>query len=179
MMRYKFLIPFIIFALLIIFFWQGLHRGDPRKLNSVLIGKSIPEFNSQNLLADTSISKQDFLGHLTLLNVWASWCLSCHNEHVVLMDMASTNKIAIYGLNYKDDLMQAKTWLRKYGNPYQKIIADNQGKLAIDFGVYGTPETFLIDEKGIIQYKFIGPLTAEVWQKEIMPLILKLSQNAA
>lgn len=173
----RFILPLAVFLIIVSFLWQGLKKGDPRQLPSALIGRSVPAFNYPDLNAPTSITQASFLGKPSLLNVWATWCVSCQAEHSVLMDIAATNKVRIYGLNYKDDIDKAQQLLKQYGNPYQGVIADTQGKLAIDFGVYGTPETFVIDAKGVIRYKHVGPLSWQVWQQEIEPEIEGLAQS--
>ncbi len=170
----KYLLPFIIFVVIISFFWQGLNK-DPHKVPSVLIGKPVPGFKYASLEhADKSITNQVFLGHVSLLNVWATWCISCRAEHPVLMDIAQSNRVVLYGLNYKDDRNAAIDWLAKFGNPYRDIIFDHKGELAINFGVYGSPETFVIDRNGVIRYKYIGPISPTAWEEEILPVIEKL-----
>lgn len=169
----RYILPLIIFLIIIGFFWQGLKKGDPHKIPSVLIGQAVPEFQANS----GSINQNIFRGHVSLLNVWATWCVSCREEHAVLMEIAKTHTVNVYGLNYKDDSTAAKKLLKTYGNPYQAVINDEKGKLAINFGVYGTPETFLIDAKGIIRYKYIGALTMQVWQNEMLPLVKSLERQ--
>jgi cytochrome c biogenesis protein CcmG, thiol:disulfide interchange protein DsbE len=165
---------FLVFSGLMFFLWRGLQR-DPHQLPSALINKPVPEFAYPDLLKpEQKITNKIFLGHVSLLNVWATWCITCHAEHPVLMDMALSNEVKLYGLNYKDDLSAAIDWLRQYGNPYSAIIFDNKGTLAIDFGVYGTPETFVIDAKGIIRDKYIGAISPEVWRDKIEPEVKAL-----
>ena len=142
----RLLLPLLVFVILVVFLWRGLYR-DPHTIPSPLINKSLPSFN---LL-------QDFKGHVTLLNVFASWCLSCHTEHPILMDIAHSGEVVVYGLDYKDSHLAEENWLKKYGNPYQKIVDDPDGTLAINLGVYGTPETFIIDRAGIIRDKYYRP----------------------
>jgi cytochrome c biogenesis protein CcmG/thiol:disulfide interchange protein DsbE len=169
----RYLLPLIIFLIVAVFLWQGL-RKDPHQLPSALIGKPVPQFSYPNLLTPSRhITQQKFLGQVSLLNIWGSWCQTCYAEHPVLLEIARSNNIAIYGLNYKDNRIAALQWLEKYGNPYKDIIFDAQGTLAMELGVYGTPETFLIDPKGIIRYKHVGALDATVWEQEIKPLIQK------
>ncbi len=164
----------VLFIVLMIFLWRGLHR-DPHQLPSALIGKPVPQFSYTSLLQPKHfVSNKIFLGHVSLLNVWATWCITCHAEHPVLMDIALSKEVKVYGLNYKDDFSAATDWINKYGNPYTDIIFDNKGTLAIDFGVYGTPETFIIDPKGIIRDKYIGAISPEVWKDKIEPEVLKL-----
>ena len=151
------LMPLIIFAVLVIFLAVGLTL-NPREVPSPLIGKPAPEFELPLLLQEGSFSNKDLIGHVTLLNVWASWCFACRQEHEVVKHL-SREGVRIIGLNYKDDASDAKQWLAKLGNPYQAIAADRDGRIAIDWGVYGAPETFLIDQQGIIRHKVIGPLS--------------------
>lgn len=170
----RYLIPLILFAVIVLFFWRGLHT-DPHIVPSVLIGKQVPNFNYPSLSnSSQSINEKQFLGHISLLNVWATWCITCHAEHPILMDIAQTSGISIYGLDYKDQRQAALTWLKKYGNPYKDVIYDDKGTLAINLGVYGTPETFVIDSKGIIRYKYIGAISPDVWQDTLLPEIKKL-----
>ena len=151
------LMPLIIFAVLVIFLAVGLTL-NPREVPSPLIGKPAPEFELPLLLQDGSFSNKDLIGHVTLVNVWASWCFACRQEHEVVKHL-SREGVRIIGLNYKDEASDAKQWLAKLGNPYQAIAADRDGRIAIDWGVYGAPETFLIDQQGIIRHKVIGPLS--------------------
>lgn len=172
----RYYLPLVIFLLLALFLWRGL-KLDPHKLPSTLLNKPAPEFqliDIQNI--GRFFSKQQLLGKVSLVNVWATWCTACQQEHAVLLDIANTQRVAIYGLDYKDDMQTAKKWLSQYGNPYQAVGFDGTGQVAIDWGVYGTPETFLVDQQGVIQYKHIGALTHEVWEKEFLPLIDKLQQ---
>ena len=151
------LMPLIVFSILVIFLAVGLTL-NPRLVPSPLIGKPAPEFELPLLLREGSFSNKDLIGHVTLVNVWASWCFACRQEHEVVKRL-SRKGVRIIGLNYKDDAADAKQWLAKLGNPYQAIAADRDGRIAIDWGVYGAPETFLIDQQGIIRHKVIGPLS--------------------
>ncbi|MGB6975951.1 MAG: DsbE family thiol:disulfide interchange protein [Gammaproteobacteria bacterium] len=170
----RLLIPLLIFIIVVLFLWRGLHQ-DPRALPSTLIGKSVPDFALPRLNhPDQQLTQQVFVGHVSLLNVWATWCASCQAEHPVLMDIAHSNTVTLYGLNYKDQQANAQHWLQQYGNPYQAVAYDPQGQLGLDLGVYGTPETFLIDKKGVIRYRFIGPLDATAWQNDFLPRVQKL-----
>ncbi len=170
-------IPLILFFLVLAFLWKGLSQ-DPHKIPSPLIGKALPTFTDPSLAdSNITISNQQFLGHVTLLNVWASWCMTCRAEHSVLMDIAQSKQVIIFGLNYKDQRDNALRWLDRAGNPYLANIYDPQGKLALNLGVYGTPETFLVDEHGIIRYKYIGEISSDVWQDELLPRIKRLETN--
>lgn len=171
------LIPLIVFFVLAGFFVVGLDR-NPREIPSPLIGKPAPAFTLPDLNApEKNVASQDFLGQVWLLNVWASWCVSCRAEHPLLVEFAKTNEVPIVGLNYKDKPADGKAWLRQYGDPYTVSIMDGDGRVGIDYGVYGAPETFLIDKQGIIRYKQIGPITEEALNKTILPMIKELKQS--
>lgn len=170
----RFLLPLGIFIGLLVFLGVGL-RLNPREIPSPFIGKPAPSFKLAQLHApDKTISPQDMVGQVWMLNVWASWCVSCRAEHPILMDFARTNTIPVVGLNYKDGRDDGIKWLRDFGNPYQMSAFDNDGRVGIDFGVYGVPETFIIDKKGVIRMKHIGPLTPDAITTKIMPLIKEL-----
>ena len=174
----RFLFPLAIFIVLVGFLAAGL-RLNPREVPSPLIGKPVPAFRLAQLHAgDKFISTEDMRGKVWLLNVWASWCVSCRQEHPVLIDLQRQNKIAIIGLNYKDDRAAAMTWLTQHGgDPYLVSAVDADGRVGIDFGVYGVPETFLIDKNGVIRYKHIGPVTAEALKTKILPLAEELARG--
>lgn len=175
-LNFKFLIPLAVFILLIWFFWNGL-KLDPQKIPSALLNKPLPNFVLSDVMDETkTLSQANFLNHVSLLNVWASWCLSCQAEQPLLMDLARTNSVMIYGLNYKDDLLASRDWLQQHGNPFQLVGFDQSGRISVDLGVYGTPETFIIDKQGIIRYKVIGELTPEIWRKKLVPLIAQLQR---
>ncbi|MEE8342748.1 MAG: DsbE family thiol:disulfide interchange protein [Gammaproteobacteria bacterium] len=170
----RFLIPLAIFASLVVLLWAGLGL-NPREVPSPLIGKPAPQFALPTLHAEEkTLSKQDLLGTVYLLNVWASWCVACRQEHPLYLELARSNQIPIYGLNYKDTRHDALRWLTLLGNPYQDSIFDQRGHVGFDLGVYGVPETFLVDRIGIIRYKHIGPITEEVLRQEILPLAKQL-----
>jgi cytochrome c biogenesis protein CcmG/thiol:disulfide interchange protein DsbE len=170
----RYLIPAAIFAMVVIFLAIGLNL-DPRKVPSPLIGKPTPNFSLTRLKEPgTPFSQDNLKGKVSLLNVWATWCVSCRAEHQVLMALADSGKVDIYGLNYKDKRQDALRWLQMYGDPYIANAFDENGRVGIDWGVYGTPETFLIDSQGIIRHKVIGPITAEILQNELLPMIEQL-----
>ena len=148
---------------------------DPREVPSPLIDKAVPSF-SLPLLATPSnmLTPQELKGKVWLLNVWASWCVSCRQEHPLLVELAKSGVVPIYGLNYKDKRDDALAWLRERGDPYLQSLSDTDGRVGIDFGVYGVPETFVIDRHGVIRYKQIGPLTPEALRDTIMPLVRRL-----
>jgi len=172
----RFLIPLVIFAVLVFFLWQGLSR-NPREVPSPLVGKAAPAFTLPRLDApDKTFSPVDMRGKVWLLNVWASWCVSCREEHPVLVDLAKSGDVPIVGLNYKDQPADAQAWLARFGNPYQLSVMDADGRVGIDYGVYGVPETYVIDRQGIIRMKHIGPVTPEVLGTKILPLVAELSR---
>ena len=171
----KYLIPLAIFAALGLLLAYGLNL-DPRRIPSPLIGKPVPEFDLPTV-ADPArrVSRDSLLGRVYLLNVWASWCVACREEHPFLVELAGRKAVPIIGLDYKDKRQDALQWLSGMGDPYETSISDNDGRVGINLGVYGVPETFVVDKKGIIRYKQIGPLTPEAWDKKIAPLIKQLS----
>lgn len=170
----KFLVPLGLFVLLLVFLALGL-RLDPREVPSPLIDKPAPLFKLPQLQTpEQSLTPADMRGKVWLLNVWASWCVACRDEHPVLVEFARHKKIPIVGLDYKDKNVDAENWLRRLGNPYSHVIVDADGKVGIDYGVYGVPETFLIDQQGIIRYKQIGPITPQVLNEKIIPKIKAL-----
>jgi cytochrome c biogenesis protein CcmG/thiol:disulfide interchange protein DsbE len=165
-------IPIFLFIAIAFFLSQGLFR-DPHHLASMQIGKSLPAFVLPVLEqgSEQSLTPEMMRGHFVLLNVWASWCGACTEEQVFLMQLARSG-VPIYGLNYKDDAHDATTWLATWGNPYRAVGWDGNGHVAMDLGVYGAPETFLIDPKGMIQYRHVGPLTEQVWRQFFLPRML-------
>lgn len=175
----RFIIPLIIFGVVVIFLWRGLFL-KPNLVPSPLIGKSAPSFQLNQLMDPTlKTSHKDFLGHITLVNVWATWCIACKAEHDFLLKLSNHRDLMLYGLNYKDDPTKARDWLNTLGNPYQVVAVDQAGEVAIDWGVYGTPETFIIDKKGVIRHKHIGPISMDVWERDIQPVIRKLQREDA
>ena len=174
----RFLLPLAVFVVLVGFLAVGL-RLNPREVPSPLIGKTVPSFRLAQLHApDKSVGPEDLRGKVWLLNVWASWCVSCREEHPVLIELDKQKTITIVGLNYKDDRAAAIAWLQKYGgDPYAVSAVDADGRVGIDFGVYGVPETFLIDKNGVIRYKHIGPLTREALKTKILPLAEELGRG--
>jgi len=171
----RFLLPLALFVVLVGFLAVGL-RLNPREVPSPFIGKPAPAFSlSQLEAADQQFSPQDMRGQVWLLNVWASWCVSCRQEHPVLLDLARHNVIPIVGLDYKDDREPAKAWLAEHGNPYRLSVWDRDGKAGIDYGVYGVPETFVIDKAGIVRMKHVGPITPGVLSEKIIPLVKELN----
>ncbi len=170
----RFVLPLGVFLLLVVFLAIGLNL-DPREVPSPLIDKPAPAFAAPTLARpEATIRREDMLGKVWLLNVWASWCGACRDEHPLLVDFARRGVAPIYGLNYKDQREAAGLWLRQFGNPYAESVFDADGRIGIDYGVYGVPETFVIDRQGTIRYKHIGPVTREVLQDKIEPLLRKL-----
>ena len=173
---WRYLLPIAIFAVLVAIFARGLQL-DPSYVPSPLIGKPVPEFTLPTLMdANRDLSDKDLLGSVSLLNVWATWCVGCRQEHGYLVELARQSQIPIYGLNWKDDSDQARGWLQQLGNPYIASAVDLEGRVAIDFEVYGAPETFLIDANGTVLYKHLSPLTPEVWEQEFLPRIAQAEQ---
>lgn len=171
----KFVIPLIVALLMFGVLFKGLFL-HPTVVDSPLLNKAAPPFSLPQLHENTRVfSPQEMLGKVWLLNVWASWCFACREEHPLLMQMASKSGISIYGLNYKDTPEEAQRWLLQYGNPYRVSAVDTDGRVGIEYGVYGVPETFVIDKQGIIRHKVIGPVTVDELQNKILPLIKELS----
>ena len=194
-MNNKFVWILVAFALLVVLLAVGLTR-DPREIPSPLIGKSAPEFSLPQLSKDVSFAPADLRGKVWLLNVWASWCVSCREEHAELVKLASRNLLPIVGLNYKEvrgdagldsskltpdeekqlATARAQQWLAERGDPYTLSVLDLDGRVGIDYGVYGVPETFLIDKAGVIRFKQIGVITPEALEQKLLPLIAELNQ---
>ncbi|MDX1455564.1 MAG: DsbE family thiol:disulfide interchange protein [Gammaproteobacteria bacterium] len=177
-MNFRFVLPLVIVGLLGIVFWRGLFL-NPTEVPSPLIGKPVPTFDLPGLYDESEgLSSADFEGEVSLLNVFGSWCPGCHEEHPLLMRFAATHDIPLHGLNWKDDRQAAITWLNRSGNPYTRIGYDLPGNVGIDWGVYGAPETFVVDARGIIRYKHIGPLTTAVIEQHLLPTIEELRAEA-
>jgi cytochrome c biogenesis protein CcmG/thiol:disulfide interchange protein DsbE len=165
----RYIIPLVILGILVFFLSKGLEQ-DPYRIPSPLINKPVPDFVAADLITThPPLTKKLFLNrHWSLLVVWSSWCKTCAAEQVFLLTLKQNADLRIYGLNYRDDLARAKAYLKHQGNPFHQIIFDPSGLLAIDLGVYGVPENFLIDPQGIIRYKYIGPLNKAIWDKEFI-----------
>ena len=173
----RFLLPLAIFVVLVGFLAVGLTL-DPREVPSPLVGKTAPAFVLPQLHEeDKMFSPADMTGKVWLLNVWASWCGGCKEEHPVLMRMAQAGDVPIYGRDYKDRRDDALIWLRRHGNPYPLTAVDEAGRVGINYGVYGVPETYVIDKQGVIRYKQIGPLDDVVVTKTILPLVKELQRQ--
>ena len=175
MSRLKLFIPLIIFAILAAFFWRGLSL-DPTAMPSALIDKPIPAFQLPRLEQPESfVTEADLTGQVQLLNVWGTWCVACRVEHPFLLQLAQRG-VAIVGINYKDDVGEARKWLQKLANPYRYNIVDEDGRLGIDLGVFGAPETYLVDARGVIRYKHVGVLDEAVWSQSVEPIFRSLVQ---
>lgn len=171
----RFLIPFVIFALLAVFFYIGLGR-NPGDIPSPLIGKPAPPFSLPSVQdPNKQVSTADYQGHPYVVNVWATWCAGCRDEHETLLTISQTNTVPLIGIDWKDDRDLAQRWLTQLGNPYHAVAFDPEGRVAIDWGVYGAPETFLVDANGSIAYKHVGPMTPDIWKTKFLP---RISQGA-
>ena len=168
--RLKFFLPLAIFALLGVFLMRGLSL-DPKEMPSALIDRPLPGFALDALGTNDTVQRKDVVGQISLFNVWATWCISCRVEHPYLEKLARQDKVPIYGINYKDEDAAAMQWLAEMGDPYVVSVADREGTLGPDLGVYGAPETFLLDADGVVLYKLVGPLTVDIWQTEFLPRI--------
>jgi len=173
------MIPLVVFMLLVAVLAFGFRLEDPHYLPSEMIEKSFPEFTLPSLGdADRVLTRADMTGQVSLANVWATWCPNCLIEHPELLRISREENISIYGINYNDDSEKAIRWLQRYESPYAFNIVDQKGTLAIDLGVYGAPETFVIDVNGVIQYRYVGPVTREVWDSKLFPMVQLLRQKA-
>lgn len=177
MLRARFLIPLVVFVVMVVFLGVGLTL-NPREVPSPLINKPAPAFQLPQLHApDKTFAQKDMLGKVWMLNVWASWCVACREEHPHLVELARSGVVPIYGLNYKDERADGIAWLARFGNPYQLSAYDRDGRIGIDYGVYGVPETYLIDKAGVIRYKRIGIVSPEIVRDKILPLVKELNGN--
>lgn len=166
------LIPLGVFALLVVFLALGFRLQNPHLLPSVLIDKPFPMFELKDL-REPALSRTvaDLSGEISLVNVWATWCPNCLVEHPELLRISNETDLPLYGVNYNDDNQKALGWLARHGNPYEFSIVDDKGTLAIDLGVYGAPETFVLDASGVIRFRHVGPVTPEVWQETLRPVV--------
>lgn len=176
--RALFLLPLAVFAGLVMYFAAGLER-DPSVIPGAVIGHPVPRFDLPPVGAEgDGLSSDDLKGKAGLVNVFASWCVPCLAEHPLLMEIAEGEQVMIAGLNWKDSSERAASWLEVHGNPYSGTGNDASGRVGIDFGITGVPETFVIDKKGYIRYKQTGPLTRDIWEKEIFPLVKRLEDES-
>lgn len=172
--RWIYLLPLSVLSVLMVVLYLGLGLNS-RLLPSPLIGQPVPQFFLPKMgELDEAIRGTDLKGEVSLLNIWATWCTSCKQEHPVLMKIAESKEVPVYGLFYKDDPVKGVAWLQNYGDPYRANAVDVDGKVGIEWGAYGTPETFLIDQEGIVRYKHVGPLSWHDWQSTILPMIKSL-----
>ena len=170
------LIPLALFIVLVGFLLVGLRR-DPHEVPSPLINKSAPDFQLPQLQSATAtFGAKEMRGKVWLLNFWGTWCVACREEHPLLVQYAKTGAVPIYGVDYKDERAAALQWLNEFGNPYTLTAFDVDGRISIDYGVYGAPESYLIDRNGVIRFKQIGPVTEDVWQNKILPLVKELNK---
>ena len=173
-MKPRHLAPLLGFAALALLLGAGIGL-NPRLVPSPLVGKAAPEFSLPRLEDPARhFERSDLLGQVSLLNVWATWCAGCRDEHPLLVELAQSGTVPIFGINYKDQYRPAREWLRRFGDPYVTSGYDAEGQTGIDFGVYGLPETFVIDSEGNIAFKHVGPLDPEVLQARILPLVRRL-----
>ena len=173
----KYLIPLALFLVLVVFLAIGLTR-NPQELPSALIDKPAPTFRLPQLKQpDKTFSAEDMRGKVWMLNVWASWCVACRDEHPYLFEYQKSGAVPIYGLNYKDRPEDALGWLGELGDPYLLSAADLDGRVGIDYGVYGAPESYIIDKSGTIRMKHVGPVMPDVWEKKILPLVQELNRK--
>lgn len=178
MARLKLFLPLIIFVLLAALFLvmqQRMQRGeyDPQALPAARLNQPLPDFSLPSLVAGGVVKSTDLRGQVALINVWATWCPSCHYEHPYLMTLAEQG-VVIYGVDYKDSTAEARAWLEQKGNPYRTVIEDREGRLGLDLGVTGAPETYVIDASGVIRFRFQGPLDQKVWDEHFAPLLSQL-----
>jgi len=175
MLRY--LIPLGLFVVLVVFLAIGLTR-NPQEVPSVLINKPAPEFRLPQLKEPAkTFSAAEMRGKVWMMNVWASWCFACREEHQYLFEYQKSGAVPIYGFNYKDQREDALAWLGEFGDPYVLSAVDLEGRVGMDYGVYGAPESYIIDKNGTIRLKHIGPVTPDVWAKEILPLVQELNRQ--
>ena len=173
------LIPLGVFALLVISLALGFRLQNPHLLPSALIDKPFPEFELADLhQGDLARTVADLTGQIGLVNVWATWCPNCLIEHPELLRISRETDLPLYGVNYNDDNEKALAWLARHEDPYEFSIVDDKGTLAIDLGVYGAPETFVLDANGVIRFRYVGPVTPEVWQETLLPVVELLRETS-
>ncbi|MFT4825499.1 MAG: cytochrome c biogenesis protein CcmG/thiol:disulfide interchange protein DsbE [Halioglobus sp.] len=175
--RVKLFIPLMLFVLLALFLFRGLSL-DPKAMPSALIDHDLPSFSLPTLGQDKLMTHQDIIGEVAFLNVWATWCISCRVEHPYLQKLGDSG-IPIYGVNYKDEDAAAIQWLADFGDPYRASVADREGTLGLDLGVFGAPETYLVDSTGVIRYRHVGVVDDRVWTNILEPLYVELGGNTA
>jgi cytochrome c biogenesis protein CcmG/thiol:disulfide interchange protein DsbE len=183
MSRLKLFIPLLVFVVLAGFFfivqeWIGAGRYDPQNMPSALLDKPLPAFQLPDLLSEQPVTAAQLQGQVALVNVWATWCPTCHYEHPYLNQLAAQG-VVIFGVNYKDDPAKARQWLQEKGNPYRAVIDDRAGQLGLDLGVTGAPETYVIDRAGVVRLRYQGAVDARVWQETLQPLVERLQGEAS
>lgn len=176
MPRAKLFVPLALFIILVLFLLRGLQL-DPREMPSALIDQPLPEFSLGALGQKRTLTRGDVIGEVSLFNVWATWCISCRIEHPYLQKLADEG-VAIYGINYKDEALPALRWLAELGNPYRLNISDTEGLLGLDLGVFGAPETYLVDAQGMVRYRHVGVVDERIWQTVLRPLYQQLTSEA-
>ena len=167
--------PLVLFVAIVWLSYLGLGLEDRDKLPSALIGKPFPSFEARSLFdASANIGSEQLIGRPTLVNVWATWCPTCKAEHAELIEIAEDTDLQLIGINYKDDRSDAIQWLAEFGNPFDRVLEDPRGDLGVELGVYGAPETFLLDRRGYIVYKRVGAITEQVWLGQMLPVVKRL-----
>ena len=181
MNRASLFIPLAVFCLILGVGYVGFSLDDRHELPSALLGKPFPEFQAVTLYDRTPVSRADLVGQPTLVNVWATWCPTCKAEHAELMRIAANTNVRLVGINYKDVASKAQRWLADYGDPYDMVIVDKDGALGVELGVYGAPETFLLDAQGNVIYKRVGDVNERIWRDELAPRLAQMGvfKNAA
>lgn len=174
------LIPLAVFLVLVVFLGLGFQLKDPHYLPSVLIDKPFPEFSLRDLENPQQLrTREDLVGEVALVNVWGTWCPNCVVEHPELMRISREEDVPLYGVNYNDEDKKARAWLKRRKDPYKFSIVDDEGTLAIDLGVYGAPETFVVDSAGVIRFRHVGPVSTQIWQEQLLPVIEHLRHTDA
>lgn len=180
MSRASLFVPLVAFVVLVGLLYAGFSLEDPHRLPSALVGRAFPAFALADLNApDTVVTQSIFEGQVTLVNVWATWCPTCKAEHAELARIHDEEGMRIIGINYKDDPAAARRWLARYGDPYELHVIDADGLLGVDLGVYGAPESFLVDQHGVIVHKRVGDVNRRVWEAEFVPLVAQLRDALA
>lgn len=168
----RYMLPLVAVIALILFLVVGLQRGDPRALPSPYIGKPAPQFELPTLEdPQQTVGSGDLAGKVSLVNVWATWCVGCRQEHPFLLELSRKDTVPIYGINWRDNRPEATKWLQQLGDPYIASGFDESGRVGIDWGVYGAPETFLVGADGVVLHKHLGPLDRQAWERDFLPLI--------
>ena len=171
-LRKSLLIPLAVFLVMVVFLALGFQLRDPHLLPSVLIDKPFPEFTLDDLAdSNRKRTREDVVGRISLVNVWGTWCPNCVIEHPELMRISREEDIPLIGVNYNDDVVKARAWLKRRDDPYEFSIVDDEGTLAIDLGVYGAPETFVVDASGVIRFRHVGPVTNDIWEEQLRPVV--------